>query len=84
MFLCSSIIYSYFYNYLLLTLLTIELIMLSLLLLLFLNMIVLNILLILYYLVFVVCEGVLGLSLLILLIRRFGNNNIYMISLLLW
>ena len=43
-----------------------------------------NLILILYYLVFVVCESVLGLTMLILLIRSYGNDNIKLINLILW
>lgn len=41
-------------------------------------------LLIFYYLIFVVCERVLGLTLLIVLIRSIGNDNLRFLNLLLW
>lgn len=41
-----------------------------------------NLLLLLYYLVFVVCESVLGLTLLILIIRSYGNDNINLLNLI--
>lgn len=41
-------------------------------------------LILLYYLVFVVCEGVLGLTLLIYLIRNRGNDNLSLLNLILW
>lgn len=39
---------------------------------------------IIYYLVFVVCEGVLGLTLLVYLIRNNGNDNINLLNLVIW
>lgn len=49
------------------------------------NLIINNILyLLIYYLVFVVCEGVMGLTLLVSLIRNNGNDNIKILNLILW
>lgn len=39
---------------------------------------------IIYFLIFVVCESVLGLTLLIYLIRSKGNDNIKILNLILW
>jgi len=62
-----------------------EFIIISLLILFSINILIrFNYILILYYLVFVVCERVLGLTLIILLIRRFGNDNIFILNLILW
>lgn len=43
-----------------------------------------RLILILYYLVFVICERVLGLTLLILLIRNYGNDNLNFLNLIIW
>lgn len=42
----------------------------------------LNLIIIFYYLVFVVCERVLGLTLLVIYVRNFGNDRIKFLNLL--
>nr|YP_010261485.1 NADH dehydrogenase subunit 4L [Haltichella nipponensis]UIB40567.1 NADH dehydrogenase subunit 4L [Haltichella nipponensis] len=39
---------------------------------------------ILYYLVFVVCESVLGLSIMLVIIRSKGNDNLKVTNMILW
>lgn len=41
-------------------------------------------LLLLYFLVFVVCERVLGLTLLVYIVRNNGNDNLINLNLILW
>lgn len=85
MYLLSIFIVSYFYSQVLLVLLRIEfLILRTLIILRYILIINEIILLLLYFLLFVVCEGVLGLTLLIYLIRRFGRDNLSVLSLILW
>nr|YP_009519798.1 NADH dehydrogenase subunit 4L [Trichogramma japonicum]AOM68231.1 NADH dehydrogenase subunit 4L [Trichogramma japonicum] len=85
MFMFSNFMFIFFYSKLLMTLISVEFMMLSLLILLFYVFFYYKSMnLMMYYLIFVVCEGVLGLSLLILLIRSFGNNNMYLMNLILW
>lgn len=75
----------YFYSQILLTLLSMEFLMLRLLLILRINLYFYNLLyLLIYYMVFVVCESVLGLTLLVYLIRSNGNDNIRILNLMLW
>lgn len=76
---------SYYYSQILLTLLSMEFLILRVLLILRYNLYVYKMLyLLIYYLVFVVCESVLGLTLLICLIRTNGNDNINLLNLILW
>lgn len=75
----------YLYSQILITLLRIEFLILRILLTLRYTLLINNILyLLMYYLVFVVCEGVLGLTLLVSLIRNNGNDNINFLNLILW
>nr|YP_009944715.1 NADH dehydrogenase subunit 4L [Encyrtus eulecaniumiae]QGA74471.1 NADH dehydrogenase subunit 4L [Encyrtus eulecaniumiae]QGA74484.1 NADH dehydrogenase subunit 4L [Encyrtus eulecaniumiae]QGA74497.1 NADH dehydrogenase subunit 4L [Encyrtus eulecaniumiae]QGA74510.1 NADH dehydrogenase subunit 4L [Encyrtus eulecaniumiae] len=74
-----------FYYNIMLTLMSLEFLMLTLLMIL--NFIVMfygNLFILMYYLIFVVCESVLGLSLLIILIRSKGNDNMKNLNLILW
>lgn len=78
-------LFCYLYNFVLLSLIILEFIILRLLLLM--SIIIfkfIRIQFILYYLVFIVCESVYGLTLLILLIRDNGNRKINLLNLLLW
>lgn len=43
-----------------------------------------NIFYIIYFLIFVVCEGALGLSLIVLIVRIYGNDYINSIRLIKW
>nr|AGO28111.1 NADH dehydrogenase subunit 4L [Ectrychotes andreae] len=73
-------------KHILLTLLSLEFIMLSLFLMLFiyLNFYLMSNYFILVYLTFVVCEGVMGLGILVSLIRSHGNDMIMSLSMLGW
>nr|ANH79475.1 NADH dehydrogenase subunit 4L [Eurytoma sp. TJS-2016] len=85
MFIFSIFFMGYFYSQILLTLLSMEFLMLSIFMLLSYNLYLMNMLfMIMYYLVFVVCEGVLGLTLLVILIRSMGNDNMKIMNLNLW
>lgn len=72
------------FKYLLINLLSLEFIILSLFINLYLNLIIFNfeIFYLILLLRFMVCEGVLGLSLLIRLIRKLGNSNLQNLNLL--
>nr|YP_010934916.1 NADH dehydrogenase subunit 4L [Lamennaisia ambigua]WKV28907.1 NADH dehydrogenase subunit 4L [Lamennaisia ambigua] len=77
--------FSFFYDYLMLTLMSLEFLMLSVLMLLMMNLMFLNLEnYLLYYLIFVVCESVLGLTLLLMLIRNKGNDSTKVLSMILW
>nr|AEG25303.1 NADH dehydrogenase subunit 4L [Philotrypesis sp. JHX-2011] len=82
MFIFSMYMYIYYYSQLLMTLISLEFIMLSTLMMLN-NMLMLNnsMILMLYYMVFVVCESVLGLTILIILIRSYGNDSMNLLNL---
>nr|AZL93473.1 NADH dehydrogenase subunit 4L [Pteromalus puparum] len=84
MFIMSTFMFVYMYNQILLTLISMEFMMLSLLMML--NNVFINnsMILILFYLIFVVCESVLGLTMLIILIRSNGNDNIKLLNLNKW
>nr|AZL93512.1 NADH dehydrogenase subunit 4L [Torymus sp. ZJUH_2016035] len=83
--LMSIFLFLYFYNQLILTLMSLEFLMLSILMIFSLYMFIMNnLILILYYLVFVVCESVLGLTMLIMLIRSYGNDNMNLVNLIMW
>nr|YP_009944702.1 NADH dehydrogenase subunit 4L [Encyrtus sasakii]QGA47461.1 NADH dehydrogenase subunit 4L [Encyrtus sasakii]QGA47474.1 NADH dehydrogenase subunit 4L [Encyrtus sasakii]QGA74445.1 NADH dehydrogenase subunit 4L [Encyrtus sasakii]QGA74458.1 NADH dehydrogenase subunit 4L [Encyrtus sasakii] len=74
-----------FYYNIMLTLMSLEFLMLTLLMILnFIIMFYGNLFILMYYLIFVVCESVLGLSLLIILIRSKGNDNMKNLNLILW
>lgn len=85
-FIISCFIFSYYYNYLLLTIIRLEFIMVTL----FYNIfIIINILennlyRIIFFLRIGVCEGALGLSLIVLIVRSYGNDYINSLRLLKW
>nr|YP_010480544.1 NADH dehydrogenase subunit 4L [Nasonia giraulti]UVN15268.1 NADH dehydrogenase subunit 4L [Nasonia giraulti] len=85
MIIMSMLLFVYLYNQILMNLICLEFIMLSLLMLLS-NLMLMNnsMIMVLFYLVFVVCESVLGLSLLIILIRSYGNDNVKLLNLNKW
>nr|YP_010480570.1 NADH dehydrogenase subunit 4L [Nasonia vitripennis]QVT11050.1 NADH dehydrogenase subunit 4L [Nasonia vitripennis]UAY85758.1 NADH dehydrogenase subunit 4l [Nasonia vitripennis]UVN15295.1 NADH dehydrogenase subunit 4L [Nasonia vitripennis] len=85
MFIMSMLMFVYLYNQILLNLICLEFLMLSLLMLLS-NLMMLNnsMIMVLFYLVFVVCESVLGLSMLIILIRSYGNDSFKLLNLSKW
>nr|AZL93214.1 NADH dehydrogenase subunit 4L [Eupelmus sp. ZJUH_2016012] len=83
MFFISIFMFSYFYKNLFMTLISLEFMMLSLLSIIFFVFKEFNNLnMLLFYLVFVVCESVLGLTMLILLIREKGNDLMKLINLI--
>nr|UZT67611.1 NADH dehydrogenase subunit 4L [Parnips nigripes] len=85
MYFMSCLLLTIMYNHLLMSLMSLEIMMLSLMLMTYMFMLMLNFeYFLLFYLVFIVCEGVLGLTLLILLIRFKGMDKLYLLNLLLW
>nr|YP_011004821.1 NADH dehydrogenase subunit 4L [Leptomastidea bifasciata]WPT46962.1 NADH dehydrogenase subunit 4L [Leptomastidea bifasciata] len=85
MFIFSLYLYSFFFNNVMLMLMSLEFMMLSLMLMLMNLFLLINCeKLILLYLIFVVCESVLGLIMLINLIRFNGNDNMKFMNLILW
>lgn len=83
-FVIGNIIFAFKYKYLLITLLSLEFIILSLY---FFILVVFSggsydLYLLIRFLVFRVCEGVLGLSILVSIIRRFGNDYFQRFNLL--
>nr|AYQ18941.1 NADH dehydrogenase subunit 4L [Discolomatidae sp. 4 ACP-2013] len=84
MLICSMLVFSFNFKHLLMMLLSMELMMLSLFLLLF-NFFILNnyeIYFCMIYLCMSVCEGVLGLSILVSMIRSSGNDYMQSMNLL--
>lgn len=83
-FIIGNIIFVFQYKNLLITLLRLEIIVLSLYF--FISIILsienFNMYILIGFLVFRVCEGVLGLSILVLIIRRFGNDYFQRFNLL--
>lgn len=70
------------FKYILIILIVIELVIMVISMLLFIRGRVVNLkIYIIYYLVFRVCERVLGLIILVLIIRFYGNENYYLINL---
>nr|YP_010555739.1 NADH dehydrogenase subunit 4L [Eupelmus anpingensis]UYR45768.1 NADH dehydrogenase subunit 4L [Eupelmus anpingensis] len=83
MFLISMFMFSFCYSHIFMSLISLEFMMLSLLTLMFKVFEgIMEINMLLFFLVFVVCESVLGLTLLILLIRSNGNDSMNMLNLL--
>nr|YP_009944728.1 NADH dehydrogenase subunit 4L [Encyrtus rhodococcusiae]QGA74523.1 NADH dehydrogenase subunit 4L [Encyrtus rhodococcusiae] len=79
------VVFLAFYYNIMLTLMSLEFLMLTLLMILnFIIMFYGNLFIMMYYLIFVVWESVLGLSLLIILIRSKGNDNMKNLNLILW
>lgn len=74
------------YKNILIILLFIELMVLSLFIIMIVNLIILDLrnYLIIYYLIFSVCERVLGLVIIIILIRRKGNDLVHSFNLMKW
>lgn len=70
------------FKYILIILIVIELVIVRISVLLFIRGRILNLrIYIVYYLIFRVCERVLGLIILVLIIRFFGNENYYLVNL---
>nr|YP_004021614.1 NADH dehydrogenase subunit 4L [Entoria okinawaensis]BAJ24435.1 NADH dehydrogenase subunit 4L [Entoria okinawaensis] len=76
MFICGLLAFSFNYDHFLITLLSLEYIVLSLFLLMYMYMVVslYDLYFLMFLLTFWVCEATLGLSLLVSLIRGFGND----------
>lgn len=80
-FFVSFIILIFLYKYILILLLFIELLVLNISLIIFLIYGVIRLdFYIIYYLVFSVCEGVLGLSLLVVIVRYYGSELYYIFN----
>nr|UKO33016.1 NADH dehydrogenase subunit 4L [Stenochironomus sp. 1CZ] len=84
MFFLSVISFLNFYKHLLTVLISLEFIVLSMFIFFFFYLSFFNYeyYYVMYYLIFSVCEGVLGLSILVSMIRNFGNDNFLNFSLL--
>lgn len=77
----SFILLVFIYKYVLILLILLELVVINISLLMFLSIRYINIeFYLVYYLVFRVCEGVLGLGLLVLLIRFYGDSLYYIFN----
>lgn len=71
------------YKYILVVLIMLELIVLNIIIVIFLVFRVINLeFFVIYYIVFVLCERVLGLTILILIVRYFGNDYYYFFDVL--
>nr|WQM87329.1 NADH dehydrogenase subunit 4L [Eurymetra natalensis] len=86
MFICGMIIFCSFRKHLLLTLLSLEymVVLIFFTLFLFLYFYLSEYYFLMIFLTFSVCEGVLGLSILVSMIRCHGNDNLMNLSSLLW
>nr|YP_010882150.1 NADH dehydrogenase subunit 4L [Lopaphus sphalerus]WID87064.1 NADH dehydrogenase subunit 4L [Lopaphus sphalerus] len=84
MFMCGLLVFSFNYDHFLITLLSLEYIVLSLFLLVFIYMFInfFDFYLLMFLLTFWVCEACLGLSLLVSLIRGYGNDYFFSFNLL--
>nr|YP_010882189.1 NADH dehydrogenase subunit 4L [Pulchriphyllium bioculatum]WID87103.1 NADH dehydrogenase subunit 4L [Pulchriphyllium bioculatum] len=84
MFFCGLILFSFSYSHFLISLLSLEYMVLSLFLMMFIYMgfYCFDLFIIIFMLTFWVCEGILGLSLLVSLIRSYGNDFFSSINLL--
>nr|ATI10829.1 NADH dehydrogenase subunit 4L [Cryptophyllium tibetense] len=84
MFICGVLSFSFNYDHFLITLLCLEYIVLSLFWLVYLYMFIflLDMFFIMFLLTFLICEGALGLSLLVNLIRGYGNDYFFSFNLI--
>nr|YP_010882215.1 NADH dehydrogenase subunit 4L [Stheneboea repudiosa]WID87129.1 NADH dehydrogenase subunit 4L [Stheneboea repudiosa] len=84
MFFCGLLMFSFNYNHFLVTLLSLEYIVLSLFWLIFIYMsfYMFDFILLMFMMTFWVCEAVLGLSLLVSIIRGYGSDYFSLINLL--
>nr|UZT67520.1 NADH dehydrogenase subunit 4L [Figites sp. ZJUH 20220009] len=81
----SCLLLTILYTHLLMTLMTMEIMMMNLMMMMFSMLLLLNMeYFILFYLLIIVCEGVLGLTLMILMIKHKGNDKLKSISLKMW
>lgn len=86
MYLLTCIYLFFFYKYLLIVLIRIEFIIMIILLNIFFIIVIIevNIIYTIYYLTVIVCEGALGLSLLVIIIRIYGNDYLNSLRLIKW
>uniref|UniRef100_UPI0030FE1750 NADH dehydrogenase subunit 4L n=1 Tax=Synergus nanlingensis TaxID=3135082 RepID=UPI0030FE1750 len=85
LYMISCLMFTLNYIHLLMTLMCLEIMMMSLMMMIYMFMLMMNIeYLLLIYLLIIVCEGVLGLSLLILFIRFKGCDKLNLINLIMW
>nr|AHA52592.1 NADH dehydrogenase subunit 4L [Sigalphus bicolor] len=86
LFLMSFMLFCLFYKHILMTLISLEFIMVNLMMLMYLNFlhIKLNLFIFSYFLSIAVCESVMGLSLLIYMIRYNGNDYMKILNLIKW
>nr|YP_010026167.1 NADH dehydrogenase subunit 4L [Mattiphus splendidus]QOQ37005.1 NADH dehydrogenase subunit 4L [Mattiphus splendidus] len=84
--LCGITVFCSTRKHILLSLLSLEFMVLSVYFLLFLTMMLFNyeLYFTLFFLVFSVCEGALGLSILVMLVRSHGNDYLSSVSILTW
>nr|AHX97873.1 NADH dehydrogenase subunit 4L [Proterops sp. QL-2014] len=82
----SCLIFSKYYKNLFMSLICMEYIMLNLLYLIYMNMMNLkmNLYFINFYLVIVVCESIMGLTLLLYIVRMLGNDYFFLMNLMKW
>nr|UZT67564.1 NADH dehydrogenase subunit 4L [Oberthuerella sharkeyi] len=84
-YLISCLLLSIFYKHLLMSIMSLEMMMMSLLYLFYLFMMLFNFeFLLMYYLLIIVCEGVMGLTLLTLMIQFKGMDLLNSLNLNLW
>nr|YP_009131556.1 NADH dehydrogenase subunit 4L [Pelecinus polyturator]AIW82474.1 NADH dehydrogenase subunit 4L [Pelecinus polyturator] len=86
LFLCSLMLFTFFFKYMLLMLISLEFIMISIFYMMYIIVVKFNLdyNIIMYMMVFMVCEGVLGLSILVLYIRYNGSDMVKFMNLKLW
>nr|AHA52568.1 NADH dehydrogenase subunit 4L [Pselaphanus sp. QL-2013] len=86
MFFISILLFSFYFKHMLLTLISIEFMMINLMMNIYLNLLYLkiNLFFISFFLTISVCESVLGLSLLIFMMRFTGNDFMKSLNLMKW
>nr|AZL93382.1 NADH dehydrogenase subunit 4L [Pimpla luctuosa] len=86
MFMITCFMFSYYYKHLMLTIISLEFIMISVFFNMFIILMVLesNLYLMIVFLTMGVCEGALGLSLIVLIVRFYGNDYMNSMSLMKW
>nr|AHA52556.1 NADH dehydrogenase subunit 4L [Pambolus sp. QL-2013] len=85
-FLISSMMFSFYYKHILLTLISLEFMMINLMLLMYmmLNYMNMNLYFPTFFLTISICEGILGLSIMVYLIRNMGNDYMNILNLMKW
>nr|UZT67434.1 NADH dehydrogenase subunit 4L [Melanips sp. ZJUH 20220003] len=85
MFFMSCLLFTTLYKHLLVSLMTLEIIMMNLMLFTYMYLLLLKFeYFLMFFLLMTVCEGVLGLTLLLLLVRFKGTDKVKLINLLMW